>query len=184
MARIPDPKTQRRDFAAMPFQQRRQVVSAVNRGREVADPRLAGHAVIVARRQARLWRWAWLLGPAVGAFRLIDSLQAALLSATLSTLVLGLMSWWWFSRARRAEALNFALTTEGKRAARKSSKGGGTSTGKATKTGKPTKTSRTGKGTKAGKATKAGNAGSGPAASKGGGTAGTGRDRHLPRSGR
>lgn len=133
MARIPDADTHRRDFAALPFQRRRHVVSAVNRGRAVEDPKLAGHAVIVARRQARLWRYAWLLGPVVGAFRLFDSVQAALVSASVSTFILGLMSWWWYSRAVRAEQRNFALTTEGKRAARKatkgSSKGGQSGTG-------------------------------------------------------
>lgn len=162
MARVPDADTHRRDFAALPFAQRRQVVSAVNRGREVADPKLAGHAVLVARRQARLWRWAWLLGPAVGAFRLIDSLQAALVSSALSTGVLGLMSWWWFTRARRAEALNFALTTEGKRAARK----------------------KQGKAGKQGTSGKQGTASTAAGAKKrGGGAKGSGgKGSHLPRS--
>ena len=123
MPRVPDADTHRREFAALPFGRRRQVVSAVNRGRAVEDPKLAGHAVIVARRQARLWKYAWLLGPAVGAFRLLDSLAAAIVSASVSTFILGLMSWWWYSRAVRAEQENFALTTEGKRAARKASKG-------------------------------------------------------------
>lgn len=173
MARIPDADTHRRDFAAMPFQQRRQVVSAVNRGREVTDPRLAGHAVIVARRQARLWRWAWVLGPAVGAFRLIDSVQAALLSATLSTLVLGLMSWWWFSRARRAEALNYALTVEGKRAARKQGKGGNAKGGGEGRNAKG-RQGRDAKGGGRGSDAKGGGKGSGQGTTRSGG--------HLPRS--
>lgn len=122
MVRVPDTATHRQEFAALPFQQRRQVVSAVNRGREVADPKLAGHAVVVARRQARLWKYAWLLGPLVGAFRLLDSVAAAAVSAAVSTFVLGLMSWWWHSRADRAEQLNYALTTEGRREARRRAK--------------------------------------------------------------
>lgn len=131
MVRIPDPSTHRAQFAQLPFTERRQVVGAVNRGREVADVRLAGHAVIVARRQARLWRYAWLLGPLVGAFRLLDSWQAALISASVSTFILGLMSWWWYSRAVQAEQRNYALTTEGKREARRARKGGGRPSGEA-----------------------------------------------------
>lgn len=167
MARIPDADQQRREFATFPFQQRRQVVSAVNRGRAVSDPKLAGHAVIVARRQARLWRWAWLIGPIVGAFRLLDSVQAALLSAAISTFALGLMSWWWYTRAVRAEQRNFALTTEGKRAARKAGKAAAPAAGKGGKGG----ASKTG-------ASKTGAAG-GAAESKTSGSRSRGRG-HLP----
>jgi hypothetical protein len=105
-----DPADQRlqRDFMALPLPDRRGVIKAVNRGQLVAEPKHARFAVVVARRQQRFWRFAWLLGPALGVLQLflVDSWEAALLNGLLGTLTLGGLSWFWYSRAVRAEQLN------------------------------------------------------------------------------
>jgi hypothetical protein len=105
-----DPADQRlqRDFMALPLPDRRGVIKAVNRGQLVAEPKHARFAVVVARRQQRFWRFAWLLGPALGLLQLVlvDSWEAALLNGLLGTLTLGGLSWFWYSRAVRSEQLN------------------------------------------------------------------------------
>lgn len=99
-------------FLQLPRAERRAVMRAVNRGREVAERRHAPLAVGVAQRQQRFWRAAWLMGPTIalaqGALTDLPPEQVVLL-AVWGTLVLGAMAWWWWSRARRAELANLAL---------------------------------------------------------------------------
>lgn len=111
MAKIPTRQEQQRDLAGLELHERRAVIRAVNRGRVVEDRRHAALAVGVARRQARFWRLAWLLGPIVGFAGLIggSDLRLAVLNAAAATAGLGLMSWFWYSRARRAESANLEV---------------------------------------------------------------------------
>lgn len=120
MVRVPDADRHRRDFGNLPFGERRAVARAVSRGREVEDRKLAGHAVLVARRQARLWRYLWLLGPVMGLVQIGQGWQAVVASGLLTTTMMALLSYWWYSRARRAEQANLALTTDGRRQAKRS----------------------------------------------------------------
>jgi hypothetical protein len=115
VVRVPDVERHRREFGALPFSERRAVVRAVSRGRAVENRKHAGHAVLVARRQARLWRYLWLLGPLMGLVQIGQGWQAVLASGLMTTTMMALLSYWWYSRARRAEQANLALTTDGKR---------------------------------------------------------------------
>lgn len=116
MARIPDKKEHARRFAELPLQDRRAIGRAVNRGRAVEKRAHAVHAVGVARRQQRFWRFAWLLGPAIGLIQIpFVDLEAALFNLAVGTLVLGAMSAYWHWRARQAEAANLAIATSGRR---------------------------------------------------------------------
>jgi hypothetical protein len=99
----------RREFTALPFASRRAVVRAVSRGRPVEDRKLAVHAVVVARRQQRLWRWLWLTGPLIGLTQLTISWQTAVVAAVFSTVTMALLARFWLLRAQRAERANFEL---------------------------------------------------------------------------
>jgi hypothetical protein len=111
VAKIPDKAEHQRQFAGLEVGDRRAIIRSVNRGRAVDQRKLAPLAVGVARRQQRFWRVAWLLGPLVGLTSLFGNseLVVALLNAGVATLALGLMSWFWYSRARRAELANLEL---------------------------------------------------------------------------
>lgn len=106
---------QRREFAALPFASRRAVVRAVSRGRAVDDRELAGHAVLVARRQQRLWRWLWVTGPAIGLTQVPLGWPAAVAAVVISTLTMVLLARFWVLRARRAEAANLELVPKRQR---------------------------------------------------------------------
>ncbi|WP_157042030.1 hypothetical protein [Nitriliruptor alkaliphilus] len=108
-------KRQRRAFAALPFAQRRAVVRAVSRGRAVEDRKLAVHAVVVARRQQRLWRWLWLTGPLIGLTQLNLGWEGALVAALISTVTMALLARFWLVRAQRAEASNLELVPKRQR---------------------------------------------------------------------
>jgi hypothetical protein len=99
-------------FARLDRSERRAILRAVNRGQQLPDRRSAELAVGIARRQQRFWRRAWLLGPVIAAIQAAFTpigLQEMLLLGAWGTLVLGMMAFWWWSRARRAEELNVAL---------------------------------------------------------------------------
>jgi hypothetical protein len=96
----------RREFASLPLSSRRAVARSVSRGRAVEDRKLAAYAVLIARRQQRLWRWMWLTGPAIGLTQLGVGLEAAIAAIIVSTVTMGLLARWWFVRARRAETVN------------------------------------------------------------------------------
>ncbi len=106
---------QRAEFAALPFAARRAVVRAVNRGRAVEDRQLAVHAVVVARRQRRLWRWLWLTGPLIGASQLGLGWEVALVAALIATVTMVLLARFWVLRAERAEAANLELVPKRQR---------------------------------------------------------------------
>lgn len=106
MARIPDPQAHRRAWSKLDWRTRRRIVRSVNRGRALDDPKEAGLAVGVAQGQQRFWRWAWLLGPLAALFVLDDGVAVYLANAGLATTILGLMAWFWYRRAQRAEAAN------------------------------------------------------------------------------
>lgn len=112
MAKIPDKAEHQRQFAGLEVGDRRAIIRAVNRGKAVDERKLAPLAVGVARRQRKFWRVAWVLGPLVGLTTLFGDtdLMLALLNAGVATFALGLMSWFWYSRARRAEVRNLELS--------------------------------------------------------------------------
>jgi hypothetical protein len=109
VATIPDRDEHRRRFMALPFAERRAIVRAVNRGELVEKRKHAPLAVVVARRQQRIWRWGWLAGPLIGLTQLGIGWEAALVNAVIGTLLLGGLARFWYLRASRAEAANLAL---------------------------------------------------------------------------
>lgn len=115
MVSIPDAAAHRRDFARLPASDRRAVLRAVNRGQPVEKRKLAGHAVVVARRQRRLWVRMPIAGPFVALTQIGLGWQAVVISAVVSTLAMAAISRFWWQRASRAEAANLAFTDEGRR---------------------------------------------------------------------
>jgi hypothetical protein len=115
VAKIPDRDEHRRRFAALSFADRRAIVKAVNRGQLVEKRKHAPLAVVVARRQQRIWRWGWIAGPLIGLAQLGVSVEAALINAVIGTLTLGGLARFWYLRAARAEAANLALAEGRKR---------------------------------------------------------------------
>jgi hypothetical protein len=108
-ARSPEAAALRREFAALPYASRRAVVRAVSRGRPVEDRKLAHHAVVVARRQQRLWRWLWVTGPLIGLTQLPSGWEVAVVAVVVSTLTMALLARFWLLRAQRAERDNLEL---------------------------------------------------------------------------
>ena len=110
MAKIPETKAQeRRTYGALTASERRAVARAVNRGKAVDKRKHAPLAVVLARRQMKLWRRAWLLGLVVGAVGFTDGWQVALVNGVIGMAMLGLVARYWFVRARRAETANLAI---------------------------------------------------------------------------
>lgn len=108
-------------FALLDRAQRREIMRAVNRGLPMERRRDAELAVGVARRQQRFWSRAWLLGPAIALVQVLVTpigLLEGLLLAAWGMVLLGMMSAWWWTRARRAELEN--LRVVGGRAGRTS----------------------------------------------------------------
>jgi hypothetical protein len=141
VAKIPDKAEHQRRFAGLELTQRRAIIRAVNRGQVLEDRKLAALAVGVARRQQRFWRVAWLIGPALGVLQLLyTDPQVALINGAVGTVTLGLLSWWWFTRARRAEQLNTELV-EGGRGGSRSVGSTRHSGGSETSAGRPSRSS-------------------------------------------
>lgn len=113
MAKIPDAAEHRRQFGTLTAAERRAVVRSVNRGVAVEKRKHAPLAVVAARRQMRLWRWAWVFGALVGIAAWSDGWMAVLINAVLGMAMLGLVGRFWYTRARRAEQANLAIA-EGK----------------------------------------------------------------------
>ncbi|MFP4312569.1 MAG: hypothetical protein ACLFS9_11400, partial [Nitriliruptoraceae bacterium] len=110
MATKDERRERQRRFAMLSAQDRRAIVRSVNRGQPVEQRKHAEHAVHIARRQMRFWRWSWLIGPAVGLVQIGQlGWQVALLNAVVAALALGAMSAFFFLRARRALHANLAL---------------------------------------------------------------------------
>lgn len=117
MAKLSDREEQRRRFAAMGFKERRGIVRAVNRGQMVDNRKDAPIAVMLAHRQMRLWRWAWIIGPVISLIYLREGWQVAVVNSLFSIMVLGAIGRFWYLRAQRAEAANTALAKGRKREA-------------------------------------------------------------------
>ncbi len=114
MAMSPDEKQRYRElqqqFADVTTDQRRAIVRAVNRGQPVENRRHAPLAVMIAQRQIRFWRWAWLIAPALGIGQLfVAEPQVALMNGLFGTMVLGTLAWFWMRRARQSMDANAAL---------------------------------------------------------------------------
>lgn len=109
MVRIPDKDRYRQLWRELPTSDRRRIVRAVNRGHALEDRREAALAVVTARTQQRFWSKAWLLGPIVTLFAIGEGLQAYLVNAVMATLLLGLMSLFWYRRVTRAEQRNLEV---------------------------------------------------------------------------
>jgi hypothetical protein len=124
VAKIPDREEHRRRFAALPFSERRGIIRAVNKGQLVEKRKHAPLAVVVARRQMRIWRWGWIAGPVIGLMQLGISVEAAIINAIIGTLTLGAIARFWYMRAARAEAANLALAEGRKRDAQELSSRG------------------------------------------------------------
>ena len=119
MPRIPDEDEFRRLWGQLTTGDRRRILRAVNRGRLLENRREAALAVVMARRQQRFWRVAWLLGPVLG-FPLaivlgIDGIGQQVAYALLGGGVLLAMSAYYLRRARRAEELNADHAVHGRR---------------------------------------------------------------------
>ena len=99
-------------FALLDRSERREIMRAVNRGVGMERRRDAEIAIGVARRQQRFWSRAWLLGPAIALGQALITpigwLEGLLLAAW-GTLLLGMMSAWWWSRARRSLQANLRV---------------------------------------------------------------------------
>ena len=121
--RLPDPDTHRREFASLPFSERRAIARAVNRGQPVEQRKHAAHAVLIARRQQRTWRWMWVLGALIGLVQLRHGWAEVIVGSVFGAGTLALVGWWFTIRARRAEEANLALLERGG----KRKKGGGKS---------------------------------------------------------
>ncbi|MFT5564892.1 MAG: hypothetical protein ACI970_001628 [Myxococcota bacterium] len=118
MARIPDASDFARIWSGLAAKDRRRIVRSVNRGTKMQDRKEAALAVVLARRQQRFWRIAWMIAPvislAVSAF--VDtgtSLVQFIANALLGAAVLTGMSVYFMRRARRAETLNLDHATHG-----------------------------------------------------------------------
>lgn len=113
MSKLPDPTEHRRQFGSLTVSERRSVIRAVNRGAAVEKRKHAPLAVVIAQRQMRLWRYAWVLGGVVGFVAWSDGWQAVVVNALIGMLMFAIVGRYWFTRARRAEQANLALM-EGK----------------------------------------------------------------------
>lgn len=76
-----------------------------------ADARIA---VGTARQQQRYWRWAWLLGPAIGVV-FIPEWAAVAVNAAFGSALMGALSWFRIRRAREAEQANIDQVQKRKR---------------------------------------------------------------------
>lgn len=120
MARIPDKDEFRRTWSTVGASDRRRIVKAVNKGEQLPSRKEAALAVVLARRQQRFWRVAWLLGPIMSVLVawLIDlggGLVQLAANALLGAAVLMGMSVFFTRRARRAEELNTEHARHGRR---------------------------------------------------------------------
>lgn len=118
--RIPDSEEFTRLWSQVAARDRRRIVKAVNRGWQLESRKEAALAVVLARRQQRFWRVAWLLGPVIAllvswAIGLGDGVVQLVANALLGAAVLMGMSVWFSRRAKRAEELNTERAVHGRR---------------------------------------------------------------------
>ncbi len=96
-------------WVALSFGERRQITKRINKGVVAESRQEALLAVPIARRQTTFWKFAWLLGPVGALFALDQGVNAFLINAIFSTMVLGGISLWFSIRMRRSMDLNLAL---------------------------------------------------------------------------
>ncbi len=117
--RIPDQDEFARLWSQVPTGDRRRILRAVNRGRLLDRRKEAALAVVLARRQQRFWRYAWLLGPLIAvplaAVMGMDDAGQIVAYALLGAAVLLAMSVYYTRRARRAEQVNADHAIHGRR---------------------------------------------------------------------
>ena len=124
MAGTPDKRENQRRFAELPNDQRRSLIKAVNRGQAVEARKHAPLAVGLAQRQQRFWKLSWLMGPALGVFQAVFvGIEVGLINGGIATLGLAGLSYWFWSRAHRAEVLNREIA-EGRKAPNRPSASG------------------------------------------------------------
>ena len=119
MATVPTPDEHRKLWAGLDFQQRRQILKAVGRGRAVDDRRSARIAVGAARQQQRYWKWAWVWGLAPAALVIGQGIAVVAVYMVMGLLMMGALSWWRLQRARDAERLNLELLSSPKKRKKK-----------------------------------------------------------------
>lgn len=119
MPRIPDKDEFNRLWSQVAASDRRRILRAVNRGQLLDSRHEAALAVVMARRQRRFWRFAWLLGPVMAVPLAnvlgIEGLEQQVAYALLAAAVLLAMSVFYTRRARRAEELNADHAVHGRR---------------------------------------------------------------------
>ena len=119
MPRIPDQDEFNRLWGQVTMADRRRILRAVNRGRLLESRKEAALAVVLARRQQRFWRYAWLLGPVLAlplALLLgIEGTGQIAVYAAFGGAVLLAMSLLYTRRAARAEELNADHAVHGRR---------------------------------------------------------------------
>ncbi len=110
MVQTPDGSDGYKAYAALDRTQRRAIARAVNRGKAVEDRHLARTAIAFAQRQRHFWRYAWLIGPALGAFQFLSlDLVPALVNALIGSGMLIGASLWFTRKAKQSQAANQAL---------------------------------------------------------------------------
>ena len=119
MPRIPDQDEFGRLWSQVSTGDRRRILKAVNKGQVLESRKEAALAVVMARRQQRFWRFAWLFGP-IMAIPLanvmgIEGLGRQAAYALLGAAVLLAMSVHYTRRARRAEQANEDHAVHGRR---------------------------------------------------------------------
>lgn len=108
--KIPEGQAYRDAWAALDRDARRRVRRAVNRGRAVDNRAEARVAVALARSQRNFWRWGWIVGPGIVlAFTIREEWPVILANVGLVGVVVGVMSFYFNRRSRRAEAVNLAI---------------------------------------------------------------------------
>ncbi len=119
MARIPDQDEFARLWSQVSTRDRRRILRAVNKGQVLDSRKEAALAVVMARRQQRFWRFAWLFGPILAVplanVMGIEGLDRQVAYALLGAAVLLAMSVFYTRRARRAEQGNEDHAVHGRR---------------------------------------------------------------------
>lgn len=104
-SRIPSREEHAQLWAKLAPADRRRIMRSVTRGQGLTNRREARLGVGVARQQQRYWRYAWLIGPAMGLIQLPDPVGVAI-TALLGILTMGGLSVFRIRRATAAEAAN------------------------------------------------------------------------------
>ena len=119
MPRIPDTDEFNRRWRQLTPADRRRVLRAVNKGQVLDSRKEAALAVIMARRQQRFWRWAWLAGPLLsiplGSLLGVEGLGNQVAYALFGAGILIAMSIFYTRRAQRAEEGNADHAVHGRR---------------------------------------------------------------------